>query len=106
MAFDPDPLGKELDTETRRRMFNELAYDNMNSTRVTVDLPGDGREVKVPHGFSFAPSWENLTLRPHNSNADTGMVYLTRDPDSGHIYVASPRAGRVVLEITHPPKNQ
>lgn len=106
MAYDDNPLGKELDPETRRRMFNELDYGNMNGTRETVAFPGNGQEVKVPHGFPFAPSWESLTLRIHNASADVGTVYMTRDPDGEHVYVATPRAGRVVLEITHPPKSR
>lgn len=105
MAHDSNPLSDQLDVETRRRMFNELDYGNMNGTRECVDFPGGGLEVRVKHGFNFTPTLDGLTVRPHLAQADVGMIHVTRDPDASYIYLAAPRAGRVYVEISHPPKS-
>lgn len=104
MAQDKNPLSAELDIETKRQLLNEMDYGNMHGTRPTVTFPGSGLEVKVPHGFAFTPTPEGLTVRPHLAYADTGAIYMTRNPDDKYVYLAAPRAGKVIIEIAHPNK--
>lgn len=105
MAYDDNPLEAALTPEAKRRLFNELDYGNMNGVRVEVNFPGQGRSVTVPHGLSFVPDTAQLTIRQHLAHADVGTIYLTGTPDGKHVQLASPRPGKVMVEITHPPKN-
>lgn len=104
MASDSNPLGDRLDTEDRRRLFNEMDYGNMHGVRREVRFPGSGQEVKVRHGFAFTPSLGQLTVRQHLAQDDTGMVQCVR-ADAEYVYLRTPRAGTLHLEITHPPRS-
>lgn len=103
MAELDNPL-KEPSPENIASLFTRGTYSQMNGVRKEVRII-PGRDVRVEHGLGFTPSLAELTIRTHLALGDTGTVYMTKEPDEKYIYVSAPRAGKVWLEVSHPPLN-
>lgn len=102
MAELDNPL-EEPSPENLKGLFTRGTYSQMNGVRREVSIRA-GQTTRVEHGLGFTPSTARLTIRTHVALADTGTVYMTKEPDAKYIYVSAPRSGNVHLEITHPPQ--
>lgn len=105
MAIDnSSPFTDGLDAESRRSLFSEISYQNMNGVR--RDVTFTGREERLEHGLNFTPTEKGLTVRIHLAYADVGSLWTPKAADETYVYVRTARPGRAIIEIAHPPMGE